>query len=183
MHNYYCVWYYFASVLNAWYSWFSSTHIFVCLFLYKKAVIFKFFLPATSTFFFQWLLRAFRKALKFRAVSNRAQPGLRPHIALLLSSQSALSCILPPGLCMCCSPAQKALLSSPCQCIPQSSLVSMFCAICSSFKVLPSVLISPVPSCFACLSSYLRRGKLWGRMWLLYVLNMCMCWNILHEQT
>ena len=89
----------------------------------------------------------------------------------------------PPGLCMCCSPAQKAFLSSPCQCIPQSSLVSMFCAICSSFKVLPSVLISPVPSCFACLSSYLRRGKLWGRMWLLYVLNMCMCWNILHEQT
>lgn len=53
MHNYYCIWYYFESILNAWYSWFSSIHIFVCLLLYKKAAIFKFFLPATSTFFLQ----------------------------------------------------------------------------------------------------------------------------------
>lgn len=70
------------------------------------------------------------KALKFAAIFSWAQPHLYSHTALLPSAQPALQCILPPGLCMCCcSLAQKVLLSSLSQCIPQSSLTSVFCAI------------------------------------------------------
>ena len=54
---------------------------------------------------------------------------------------------------------RKMLLSSPSQCIPQSSWTSVFCAICWSFKVLPSTLIIHVLSFFVHSSRYSRTAK------------------------